>query len=408
MNYLKSMTRIQAIVIIMLSLAQGVYSQSRVYDVILRSSALRGSGRASEAILLIDEALIDGVDYRLLLERGEAFLMMNNLEEAYSSFSHASAVRAHSGSFGLARVYAAKGDVRNSLDQLEHNLNSTFREGERKYFADPWLHMIDNSVEWRSFWEKERYTEGERILEEVRYLTAIGRSAEAAIITGEASNEQIQGAEIGFADALVRFEMGDYSGAVAILTGKSSVNMPAENRDRLLARCLNATGEYRKALSLLLNLISSEMPDATLFLERAEAYRGLSDFNRALRDIDYYLSIYPDDPVAIGSAGTVSMESGNNSMALVYLNRLVEVDPNNREAYISRGDMWGASGMWKNAASDYSMALDLDPFDGNLYCSKGIALLNQGMTEQACHDFRAALKLGNKKASEYYNRHCIK
>ncbi len=67
-----------------------------------------------------------------------------------------------------------------------------------------------------------------------------------------------------------------------------------------------------------------------------------------------------------------------------------------------------ASKSWDWAAKDYSMALDLKPDISDAWLNKGIALLNSGRTDDACHDFRKSFNLGNKKATEYISRYCIK
>jgi Flp pilus assembly protein TadD len=54
------------------------------------------------------------------------------------------------------------------------------------------------------------------------------------------------------------------------------------------------------------------------------------------------------------------------------------------------------------------MSLDLDPENSEAWLNKGIALANSGNTDDACHDFRIALSLGNKRATDYISRYCIK
>jgi Flp pilus assembly protein TadD len=54
------------------------------------------------------------------------------------------------------------------------------------------------------------------------------------------------------------------------------------------------------------------------------------------------------------------------------------------------------------------MALDLDPDNADAWLNKGIALVNSGRAADACHDFRKALSLGNKKATTYISKYCLK
>ena len=392
----------------MMAILAVTYSQSTVYDAVMRSAALRESGSAGEAVILLDEILKSNSDYRLHIERGEANLMLDDLAGAERDFGAASSLKPASGAWGLARVFAARGDARGAVGMLGQNIGSEFRRGERQILADQYMARIDNSADWRRFWDTDRYSEGEKMLEEVGYLIQRGRSADAAVMIADGEGVLPQAAEVVYADAWVRYSLGDYQGAVNKLTAIGSGEMAPAKRDRLMADSYSGMGDYRKAVSLFSSLITSEYADAGLYYSRAEAYLGLSDYRRAIADIDYYISLYPGQSEALRLAGQIYIASGDNNGALKYFNRVIDVSPNSREAYVGRGDLWTATGMFSNAVMDYAMALDLDPADGDVYLSKGMALLKLGKTEEACFDFRMAIRNGNRRASEQFNRHCIK
>lgn len=402
------MMRVSFLYVFLLSVSLQTGAQSLVHDIILRSVALRESGDAVKALRLVEEALVSADDYRLHLERGEARLFSGNIDGARDSFLRASSLREHSGSYGLARVYASKGNPGMALEYLEENLASGYRVGERTCFTDPCLSRIDNTPEWKRFWEQDRFSYGEALTDEVEYLTGLGRSAEAYRIVTECPDMNLSDPAAEYALALVKYNMGDPAGAISILTGRLSANMHAGKRDWLLASSYLLNGDYRKAQILATKLIDTEVPDASLYLIRARAYSLASDYDKAMKDIEYYLSIYSSDLPALFLAGSVSKSLGNSNAAIVYYNRLLDVSPGNRDAFIMRGRLWSETGMWDNAVSDFGMALDLDPHDGELYFSKGLVLLKQGKTELACYDFRMALRFGNERAPEYINKYCIK
>jgi Flp pilus assembly protein TadD len=54
------------------------------------------------------------------------------------------------------------------------------------------------------------------------------------------------------------------------------------------------------------------------------------------------------------------------------------------------------------------MSLDLDPDNAVVNLNLGIALINSGRTDDACHYLRKARSLGEKSATDYLARHCIK
>jgi Flp pilus assembly protein TadD len=75
---------------------------------------------------------------------------------------------------------------------------------------------------------------------------------------------------------------------------------------------------------------------------------------------------------------------------------------------VDRANSYFLSRSWNWAIKDYSMSLDLQPENSDAWLNKGIALLNSGDISDACHDFRKAFSLGNKKATEFISRNCIK
>jgi Flp pilus assembly protein TadD len=54
------------------------------------------------------------------------------------------------------------------------------------------------------------------------------------------------------------------------------------------------------------------------------------------------------------------------------------------------------------------MALDLQPQNPDAWLNMGISRLSMGNREGACFDFKKAFNQGNKKATEYISRNCIK
>ena len=122
------------------------WSQSPVYDALLRSAALRESGKTDEALILIQGTIASNSDYRLHVESGELNLLASDTDAAMASFLRASELRAGAGSFGLARVFASRGDAVNSLKHLEENLRSAFRVSERVCHSDAFLQRIDRKI----------------------------------------------------------------------------------------------------------------------------------------------------------------------------------------------------------------------------------------------------------------------
>jgi Flp pilus assembly protein TadD len=148
--------------------------------------------------------------------------------------------------------------------------------------------------------------------------------------------------------------------------------------------------------------------DPELFLLRAECYRRTGETGKAIRDAEAFLALYPGSKKALGFAGKMEAAAGDNLKAMAYFSENVKLHPNDAECYVDRANSYFAAKSWEWAVNDYSMSLDLQPGNPDAWLNKGISLLNSGKMEDACHDFRVAFSLGNKKATEYLSRYCIR
>jgi len=404
----KSVYKIVPLMSIMILLPVLLYSQTEAYKALLKADAYIKSDDNVSSLSVIDNFLNDGRDYRFLVMRGNINLAEANLSAAESDFSEASKLSAGSGAIGLARVFAIRKDAAGSIAFLNENLNSPFRVSEREIMADKYFQQIENTQEWKRFWNIERYTEAERLSYEVEYLTGIGKLDEAESLIAALGNNTAKSGEVIYSEALLSFQKENYQNAISLLKEIGSVNSSDLKAGKLLAESYLGSEAFEQALRVTSSLIDAEMPDAEIFIIRAKCYHGLSDSKRSLEDIDFYLTLYPSDYYALSLGGLISAQSGDNNSALKYFNRMIDVNPNSVEAYTSRGDIWISTRMWSYANSDFSMALDLDPYNSEVWLSKGISLLNMGKKEEACHDFRQSLKLGNRKASDYVSKNCIR
>lgn len=135
-------------------LLSGIISGQSSFDYLLLGKALVGMGKADQAIEVLSTALKEKNDSRLLSERAEAKIVKGDLSGAISDFNSANTITQYSGDYGLARVYAMRGDASTSLYHLEMNLKSLFKRNEKEIMLDPAFGKIENRPEWRSFWKK--------------------------------------------------------------------------------------------------------------------------------------------------------------------------------------------------------------------------------------------------------------
>ena len=289
------------------------------------------------------------------------------------------------------------------------NLNSPFRKSEKEIMLDPAFGPIENRPEWRQFWKKEWYTIPERSISEIEYYISAGKIDESKAVLSELKKSfQRDDDDILYAEALINLSSGKYTEVIKSISGLTALNPENEKYLRILAKAQTGASNPAGASVTYTQLLDLGIADAELFILRADCYRKTGETDKALADIEKYLEIYPENKAALSLAGKVEALSGDNLKALEYFSKNLKLHPNDPECYIDRANSYFVSKSWDWAIKDYSMSLDLKPGNSDVWLNKGIALLNSGREEDACHDFRKSFSLGNKRASEYISRNCIK
>lgn len=389
-------------------LISGIISGQSSLDILLKAKALKSEGKTEEAISVLSAAIKVQKDYRLLTERADAEILKGDYSAAIQDYNSANNLKDKSGESGLARVYALKGDAATSLYHLEISMNSQFRKSEKEIMLDPAFSKIENRPEWRSFWKKDWYSGLETGISELEYYLSAGKISDASEVLSGLKKSYPDNDDLVYAGALVNISSGRYDAAVSALTPLIATYPDNEKYLRAMAKAQSGLSNPAGASVTYSKLMDMEVADADILLLRAGCYRKTGEYDKAMSDITKYLTLYPSDKAALQLAGKVESESGQNLKALEYFSENLKLHPNDPSCYIDRANSYLMSRSWNWAVKDYSMSLDLDPGNSDAWLNKGIALANSGDIEDACHDFRLALSLGNKRATEFISRYCIR
>ena len=384
-----------------------IFAQQPV-DYLLRAKAFIESGRSREALALLSEGLLKYQDYRLYIEKAEAYMAEGDYLNAATNYQSANSLSLSSGEYGLARIYGLKGDAVNSLMHLEKNISSSFKESEKEIMLDAAFSLIENTADWRLFWKKERYDIFEKKISEIEYYISTGNTADATSVLNQLTSDYSEDSNTRYAEALVDLSRGKYNESIILLTKLLETDKNNEKYLRLLAKARTSSGNPSGASQSYSDLINMGIADAGLFLLRAECYNRTGEADKAIKDATIFIELYPENKSALSFIGKLVAQTGDNLRALDYFSRNLKLHPNDPVCYIDRGNSYFVSKTWDYAISDYSMALDIQPSDSEVWLNKGVALLSIGKTDDACHDFREALTLGNKRATGYLSKYCIK
>lgn len=395
------------IFILLISVSVPGFCQDAV-DHIMKAEALIQAGSNDQAILELTGALNSVRDNRLYLQRAKAYENKGEYSSAISDYNEANKITPNSGEYGLARIYALKGDAQTSVYHLSNNLSSELKRSEKEIMLDPAFGTVENRSEWRNFWKKEHYSGLEKGVSEIEFYASSGKTDDARAVLDQLKKTYPEADEIVYSEALVAMSSGkpaDAARIVSKLAGQTELN---EKYLRLLATAQLQSSNAAGASDTYSRLIRSGVADAGLLLARAECYRKTGENDKAIADVEKYLGYYPNDIDALRMAGKTQSVAGDNLKALEIFSKNLQLHPNEADLYVDRGNSYLAARSWEWAIKDYSMSLDLKPGNSDAWLNKGIALMNTGKKDDACHDFRKALSLGNKRASEYINKNCIK
>jgi tetratricopeptide (TPR) repeat protein len=387
--------------------ANALYGQQTV-DYILKARAFTVAGKPEQAITILNRAISETKESRLFTERAEANILEGNYSDAISDYNEANKLAASSGEYGLARIYALKGDAGTSLYHLEMSMNSSYKKSEKEILLDPAFSTVENRQEWRLFWKKEWYTKTEKSISEIEYYVSAGKIDDARELVADLKRSFDNNPDILYAESVINVAAGKYSEAIKIISGLSSSSPGNEKYLRILAKAQTGASAPAGASTSYSQLISSGVEDAELLMLRADCYIKTGETDKAMSDVRKYLQIYPENRTALSMAGKLEANSGDNLLALEYFSNNLKLHPNDPQCYIDRADSYFISKSWDLAINDYSMSLDLKPANSDVWLNKGIALLNSGKVEDACHDFRISFRQGNKRVADYISRNCIK
>ena len=398
----------KGVVLLIIILASQLIAGQGRYNEMLKAVALSAGGKNIEAAGILTGLINASPDPDLLLLRGDAYLRSGNVKEAKSDFMAAESINQGSGLYGLASCAAAGGDARAAVAYLEAHLKSQYRKSEPEIMLDQSFGSIQSSPEWKSLWKKEWYKGYERKSWEIDHYLKIGKTDLAEETWQELSAEYSDMPVTDYCKARIMISRGQYREAASLLEPLSAKPDAPVSYLTALAEARAGEGNYYAAATVYGRLINAEYPDPQLLVKRASMLLKAGDRSAAKTDLGRYLNLDPDNSEALGLIGRTYAEEGAIYEALPYLNANIEQHPGEAKAFSLRGDAWLAARTWDKAAEDYTMSLDLDPENGPVNLNLGIALINTGNTGDACHYLRKAKELGEKEATRYLSKYCIK
>ncbi|MDR1860411.1 MAG: tetratricopeptide repeat protein [Bacteroidales bacterium] len=164
-------------------------------------------------------------------------------------------------------------------------------------------------------------------------------------------------------------------------------------------------GKYKKSLALLDTAENLEEKNPDIFLTRGSALLLLGNYDDAVKCYDTALEYDGDDNDELLYNIGVSLEqSGHIKKAIEYLNRALEINPQNVNTYYELGYCFDKLDKLEKAIIYYNKYLDIDPFNHNVWYNLGIALSKTSRHDEAIEAYDYAIALDDKFAPACFNK----
>ncbi|MCX5844378.1 MAG: tetratricopeptide repeat protein [Deltaproteobacteria bacterium] len=117
------------------------------------------------------------------------------------------------------------------------------------------------------------------------------------------------------------------------------------------------------------------------------------------------IELYPDNTNAYISLGNIYGMLGRNRDVIELLSKAIELNPDDvYRHYKFRGIAYTNVGKQKQAIQDFDKAIELNPDDFQLYNNRAWAYTNLGNLKRAIQDFDKAIEMNPEDAGLYYSR----
>lgn len=92
--------------------------------------------------------------------------------------------------------------------------------------------------------------------------------------------------------------------------------------------------------------------------------------------------------------------------AIADFSKAIELDPENKYAYYSRGTAKYELEDYIGAIADYSKAIEITPKNASAYYYRGLAKIKLGQKDNGCLDLSKAGELGDSMAYYWIKQYC--
>lgn len=168
---------------------------------------------------------------------------------------------------------------------------------------------------------------------------------------------------------------------------------------QLYAVLLAQTGQLTKALNLLIKAVEvaptrgvERSNLAGVYNNLGNTYKGLGEFEQALKSYTEATQLRPDYPDAFNNKGLVYFELCRFEEALTSFGEALRVNPTFFQALNNKGNVQRALGHYEDALSSFDQAIAINARYAQAYSNKGLVLQDQKNWQAALTAYETALR----------------
>jgi len=135
-----------------------------------------------------------------------------------------------------------------------------------------------------------------------------------------------------------------------------------------IAGCYDELGNYTEALDYINQAIEMDSTNYRYIQDRANIHEHAGMRMEAIKDMDLYISKYPDYFFGYYRRGWFKDHGGDINGALEDYTMAITLEPSFDYTYLSRGTLYRLKGMKKEAEDDYKMVIALDTIPEKYSC----------------------------------------
>jgi len=336
----------------------------------------------------------------------KANLKTGNLDAAEKAFK--TILRAESmnydAMFGLARVYQARGDNKEAINQVNKAVE-LFRAEPQVYVnrADICVGMGDITGAVQNLLLGMSKGDGGNAAQRLFDLSDTNYDAVMSSLAELADKDAVNGGTYRYLRANVAIDHCKYSQALEDLnTIKRTRQYESPSVDYNIAKCCLEMARYDEALTHVDQALLADplQPEYYLVKSLAEYYAGEGgNYASAMEALDRCSLSFPQYVPMLQAKASLLAKQGDDNEALGYLNAAVANDPNDAESLIARAMLLKRLGKDKLATRDLNtVALMSD----DVYDLKGFALSGLGRENEAFSWMRRITSASQTGGENFY------